>query len=205
MAKQKALGAKYDVVVDSGDEDAAEPAEEFSDLELDDSDLQILDGLVAMQGINSKTESEEFCDCDMSDLSEEDLKRLEQETRLLAAGATLGLDANNQMDLEFMAWLDAEDLEKTFEAFGYSDAESCTLRGSARRQMAPLAMLIETVIMLLTGSVSSDSIYGLPTANLVANIERKLAIEGCLIYQPKALNRALPVWQNVAFPTVFQS
>ncbi|UZP36172.1 hypothetical protein NXS19_003988 [Fusarium pseudograminearum] len=102
--EENPLGAKYDVVVDSGDEDAAEPAEEFSDLESEDSDLQILDGLVAMQGINSKTESEEFCDCDMSDLSEEDLKRLEQETRLFAAGATLGLDANNQMDLDFMCW-----------------------------------------------------------------------------------------------------
>lgn len=62
--------------------------------------------------------------------------------------------------------------------------------------MAARAMLIETVIMLITGSVSEESSYGLPTQALVANIQRQLSYEGPLKYQPKALNRALPVRQG---------
>ncbi|KAF5529882.1 hypothetical protein FNAPI_13722 [Fusarium napiforme] len=62
--------------------------------------------------------------------------------------------------------------------------------------MAAHAMLIETVIMIMTGSVSEESSYGLPTKDMVADIQEQLAFEGRLRYQPKTLNRALPVRQG---------
>ncbi|KAG5752553.1 hypothetical protein H9Q70_004826 [Fusarium xylarioides] len=62
--------------------------------------------------------------------------------------------------------------------------------------MAAHAMLIETVIMIMTGSVSKESSNGLPTKDMVADIQEQLAFEGRLRYQPQTLNRALPVRQG---------
>ncbi|KAF5702730.1 hypothetical protein FGLOB1_9447 [Fusarium globosum] len=62
--------------------------------------------------------------------------------------------------------------------------------------LAAHAMLIETVIMIMTGSVSEESSNGLPTKDIVADIQEQLAFEGRLRYQPKTLNRALPVRQG---------
>ncbi|KAM0212816.1 hypothetical protein ACHAQD_009678, partial [Fusarium lateritium] len=62
--------------------------------------------------------------------------------------------------------------------------------------MAARAMLIETVIMLITGSVSEESSQGLPTQALVAEVKRDLSYEGSFKYQPQALNRALPARQG---------
>ncbi|KAF4954374.1 hypothetical protein FGADI_5314 [Fusarium gaditjirri] len=63
-------------------------------------------------------------------------------------------------------------------------------------ELAGLAMLIETVIMLMTGSVSEESSYGLPTRDIVADIQEQLSYEGRLKHQPMTLNRALPAHQG---------
>lgn len=63
--------------------------------------------------------------------------------------------------------------------------------------MADRAMLIETVIMLVTGSISPESSYGLPTKRLVADVQKRLRSQGPFIHQPMALNRALPVHQGL--------
>ncbi|KAM0085154.1 hypothetical protein ACKRZS_002597 [Fusarium odoratissimum] len=62
--------------------------------------------------------------------------------------------------------------------------------------LAARAMLIETVIMLMTGSVSGESSHGLPTKDMVADIQEQLVFEGRLRHQPKTLNRALPARQG---------
>ncbi|RGP70528.1 hypothetical protein FLONG3_7400 [Fusarium longipes] len=49
-------------------------------------------------------------------------------------------------------------------------------------QQGPVAMLIETVVMLVTGSVTSESNYGFTTQKMVADIERQLATKGRLKY-----------------------
>ncbi|KAJ4311180.1 hypothetical protein N0V84_010574 [Fusarium piperis] len=54
--------------------------------------------------------------------------------------------------------------------------------------MAALATLIETVVMLLTGSVSPESSIGQPTLDIVIEITREL--QGTLTFQPKPLNKA---------------
>ncbi|KAG8350906.1 hypothetical protein FVEN_g13111 [Fusarium venenatum] len=47
-----------------------------------------------MQAPEPETGSEEFCDCDMPSLPKEELEHQELEARLLAAGVSVGLDAN---------------------------------------------------------------------------------------------------------------
>ncbi|KAM0415154.1 hypothetical protein ACHAPD_006342 [Fusarium lateritium] len=74
--------------------DPSRSTDEFSDLELDEAGLQLLDGPAPMQAPEPETGSEEFCDCDMPSLPKEELEHQELEARLLAAGVSVGLDAN---------------------------------------------------------------------------------------------------------------